>query len=77
MKTACLNRHAQQDVTDDTHILLEYTYNIPFFKLKYVDYGMLEEDSFKELQLHYVGHLLTRFRRSSEFLNEYVPAERG
>ena len=45
------------DISPDTFVLLEHTYNIPFVKYPCEDHGSLDRSSLKNLRLHYIQFL--------------------
>ncbi|MCJ1332645.1 hypothetical protein MMC10_009338 [Thelotrema lepadinum] len=65
-EVAYMDRYSRREVTQDTYILLEHTYNIPF-KYKCEDCGMLDDDSLDDLRTHYVKYLIYNWRLTSRF----------
>lgn len=64
-KFAYMDEYVHRDVAPNTYILLEHTYNIPFFKYKCEDHGMLDDDSLQDLRQYYVDYLSHRWRLGS------------
>ncbi|KAL9109220.1 MAG: hypothetical protein Q9227_006145 [Pyrenula ochraceoflavens] len=72
-KSIYMDDDTLKEVLPDTYIFLEHTYNIPFFKYKCEDYGMLDDDSLEDLHFQYVQYLIKEWHLGKKMKEAYGP----